>query len=134
MLLSAARSTLLLTALPTGKAETGQARPDQTNRALLEAAAGRLGVPMASPAGFDAAAALSQGRDQAVICDWPSPVTAPGRLHGFLVVDCLAEGERPGLAEIEGRGVTAVAAEMVVFEWLELADSDDFRAMLQLIR
>ena len=134
MLLSAARSTLLLSALPTGNAETGQATPDQTNRALLEAAARRLGVPIASPDGFDAEAALSQGRDQAVFCDWPSPVTAPERLHGFLVVDCLAEGERPGLGEIDGKDVTAVAAEMVVFEWLERADSDDFRALLQLIR
>ncbi len=134
MLLSAARSTLLLTAVPTGKAETAQATPDQTNRALLEAAARRLGVPIDSPAGFNAEAALSQGRDQAVFCDWPSPVTAPERLHGFLVVDCLAESERPGLDDIGSGGVTAVAAEMVVFEWLERADSDDFRTLLQLIR
>ncbi|HIP79498.1 MAG TPA: hypothetical protein EYH07_13690 [Kiloniellaceae bacterium] len=134
MLLSAARSTLVLTALPTGAAETGHATPDRANRALLEAAARRLGVPIVSPTGFDAEAALSQGRDQAVFCDWPLPAAVPERLQGLLVVDCLAESERPGLDEIEGEGVTAVAAEMVVFEWLERADSDDFRTLLQLIR
>ena len=52
----------------------------------------------------------------------------------FLVIDCLPEDQRSSFDTLEAKGTTAVTAEMVVFEWLERADSDDFRALLKQIR
>lgn len=128
MLLSAGRSTLLTAANPEDPTE---------EQSLLSAAAERLHVPRSTAEGFAAAAALEQGRDQVVSTSLARPEIEDAlreRLHLFLVLDCLPAAERPTVEALAGQGITAVTAEMVVFEWLERADSDDFRSMLQLIR
>ena len=127
LLLSAERSVLVIGAAPDQGSETP---PEvSANRALLTAAAERLQVPCRAPG----VAADREGRDQLVIAA-PLSQVLPAAGQRFLVVDCLPADRRPELDSLARDGVTAVTAEMVVFEWLERAASDDFRALLKLIR
>lgn len=133
MLLSARRSILLYTGLSGSAEDNGKAA---ANRALLAAAAQRLSVPQREGGRFTGAD-LDDGRDQLVITGRERPaIEEPlrSKLHLYLVLDCLPPAERPTVEELADQGITAVTAEMVVFEWLERADSDDFRSILQLIR
>lgn len=133
MLLSARRSILLHTGHSDSDGDGGK---PATCHALLNAAAQRLNVPQREE-GKLTGADLDDGRDQLVITGREDPtIEEPlrSRLHLYCVLDCLPPAERPTAEELADRGITAVTAEMVVFEWLERADNDDFRSMLQLIR
>ncbi|NIA68859.1 hypothetical protein HBA54_09670 [Pelagibius litoralis] len=130
MLLSAKRSVLIL---PDPTADPALAE-QKANLSLLTAAAQRLQVPCCIPGTIPSAAATGDGRDQLVFATAQLQPAAAEGLQRFLVVDCLPAQDRPATNSLIGEGVTAVTAEMVVFEWLERADTADFRALLKLIR
>jgi len=129
MLLSARRSLLLLPA--NAPADTTRAR------ALLTAAAERLTVPAVSANSPNWRVALATGRNQLVSA---GPLSAaemkrlPPGTTVFLVLDCLAEAERPPAESWASMAATPVTAEMVVFEWLERGATDEFRDLIALIK
>jgi len=55
-----------------------------------------------------------------------------------VVADAVASRQRllrdMALQRIKRCGIEIVTAEMVVFEWLRVADTEDFRAVLPLLR
>jgi nicotinamidase-related amidase len=67
-----------------------------------------------------ALAARQQGLDVFIVCDAVSSRSAFDR--------------DTGLARMTADGVTLVTAEMVMFEWLERAGTDDFKTLSRLIR
>ncbi len=88
----------------------------------------------------------SNGRQVAVIFGTETHVcvlqTAFGLLAAgwsvALVVDACGSrtvlDKQTGIDRLTQAGATAVTTEMVLFEWLERADTDDFRALLPVIR
>jgi nicotinamidase-related amidase len=56
----------------------------------------------------------------------------------FVVADAVGSraesSRRLGLERMRDRGVDIVDSEMVIFEWLERAATDDFRALSKLIK
>lgn len=92
------------------------------------------------------AAIAQSGRDQVVLCGTEAHVcvlqSALGfralGLEVFVVADAVGS-RRPqsrelALERLRGEGVVVVNAEMVVFEWLERAATEEFRAVSPLIR
>ena len=99
---------------------------------------------LASP---DIAARLSAlGRPQAVVCGAEAHVcvlqTALDLVardyRVFVVADAIGSRDpanrEAALARLSGAGATAVTTEMVLFEWLKRAATEDFRALLPLIK
>jgi nicotinamidase-related amidase len=88
----------------------------------------------------------AEGRDQAILCGAEAHVcvlqTALGlRAEGmtvFVVADAVSSRSPHSVAAAEARLVQAgcvwVTTEMVVFEWLERAGTEEFRALAPLIR
>jgi len=130
MLLKAVRSLLLL---PAGPPPGEPAR----KLALLRAAAERLQVPAVSRNSPNWTVGLATGRSQLVAAT-PLEAAALARLPRgttpFLVIDCLAEAERPPEADWQSMSATPVTAEMVVFEWLERGATEAFRDLIGLIK
>jgi hypothetical protein len=129
MLLSAKRSLVLLPAAPP---------PETAERlALLRAAAERLGVPLVSANSPNWAIGLATGRNQLVtagLLSKPEMKRLPPGTKVFLVVDCLAEHDRPPESAWTDLAATPVSTEMVVFEWLERGATDEFRDLIKLIK
>jgi nicotinamidase-related amidase len=86
------------------------------------------------------------GRGQMVVCGMETHVCVlqtaldlrqSGR-DVFVVADAVGSrtesSRRLGLERMRDRGVDIVDSEMVVFEWLERAATDDFRALSKLIK
>jgi len=130
MLLSATRSLLLLPPeTPDGKA--GE------NLALLQAAAGRLSVPLVSLQSANWQVGLATGRSQLVAAAALDETAFRGLPPGtevFLVIDGLPEAARPPEDSWQAMPVTPVTTEMVVFEWLERGATPEFRDLIQLIK
>ena len=86
------------------------------------------------------------GRDQMVICGTETHVCVlqtvadllVEELPVFLVTDASGsraeENRRAGVARMAGFGAQCVTSEMVLFEWLEAAGNDDFKALSKLIK
>jgi nicotinamidase-related amidase len=59
-------------------------------------------------------------------------------LEPFVVVDAIAsratESKEAALRRLHANGIELVTTEMVIFEWLERAGTDDFRALLPLLK
>ncbi len=130
MLLSAKRSLLLLPP----EAPSGAAGE---NLGLLKAAATRLNVPMVSPQSANWRVGLAMGRNQLVVAGLlggPETQGLPAGTTVFQVIDCLPEAQRPPESDWPEMAATPVAAEMVVFEWLERGATDEFRDLITLIK
>lgn len=129
MLLSAKRSLVLLPAAP--PPETA------TKLALLQAAAGRLGVPLVSANSPNWAIGLATGRNQLVtagLLSEPETKRLPPGTQTFLVIDCLAEQDRPPESAWADMAATPVSTEMVIFEWLERGATEEFRDLIKLVK
>ena len=134
MLLSAARSLLLLPPLL-----PAQATPPEARRplGLLRAAAARLQVPAVSVNSANWRVGLATGRNQlvaAAVLDEAALKGLPAGTTVFLVLDCLAEEHRPPESAWLAMAATPVTAEMVVFEWLERGATEAFRDLIALIK
>jgi len=129
MVLSAKRSLVLLPADPPPEAAA--------KLSLLQTAAERLAVPLVSAKSPNWAVGLATGRNQLIsagLLSEPEMKRLPPGTHVFLVVDCLAERERPPESAWADLAATPVSTEMVVFEWLERGATDAFRDLIKLIR
>ncbi len=129
MLLSAKRSLVLLPGSPPPEAAQ--------NLALLRAAAERLAVPLVSANSPNWAVGLATGRNQLITASLlgePEAKRLPPGTKVFLVVDCLAERDRPPENTWGEISATPVSTEMVVFEWLERGATDEFRDLIRLIK
>jgi nicotinamidase-related amidase len=94
----------------------------------------------------DLSALRAGGRDQMVICGTETHVCVlqtvadllAEELPVFLVTDASGsraeENRRAGVARMAGFGAQCVTSEMVLFEWLEAAGNDDFKALSKLIK
>ena len=129
MLLSAKRCLVLL---------PGSPPPETAEKlALLQAAAARLGVPLVSANSPNWAVGLATGRNQLVtagLLGEPEMKRLPRGTEVFLVLDCLAERERPMESAWADLAATPVSTEMVVFEWLERGATEEFRDLIKLIK
>lgn len=130
MLLNAAQSLLLLPAAPP---------QDEPGRclALLRAAAERLRVPLVSMNSANWRLGLATGRNQlvaAVRLDGAALRSLPPGTQAFLVIDCMAEADRPPEAGWSALDATPVTSEMVIFEWLERGGTEAFRDLIPLIK
>jgi len=88
----------------------------------------------------------SLNRRQAIVCGTETHVcvlqTAMGLLGAGYNVLIVADGvssrkkrdRKIALQRLAGKGADLVTAEMVIFEWLHRADTDDFRITLPLIK
>jgi nicotinamidase-related amidase len=93
-----------------------------------------------------AAALQALGRPQIVLCGMEAHVCVLQTaldlprlgLRPIVVADAVAsrrpESRTLALARLRARGVEIVSAEMVLFEWLGVAGTPDFKALLPLIR
>lgn len=130
MLLNAKRSLLLL------PGDSPGGRPAR-NLALLQAAAQRLQVPMVSANSPNWRVGLATGRNQLVAAAAlgdAEQARLPRGTAAFQVIDCLAEDQRPPECDWTGMAAIPVTTEMVVFEWLGRGATDDFRALIALIK
>ena len=87
-----------------------------------------------------------RGRDQMVICGTETPVCVlqtvadllAEDLPVYLVTDASGSRAEPnrraGGERMAGLGAQCVTSEMVLFEWLEAAGSDDFKELSKLIK
>jgi hypothetical protein len=129
MLLSAKRSLVLLPAAPSPEAAA--------KLSLLQAAAERLAVPLVSANSPNWAVGLATGRNQLVaagLLSEPETKRLPPGTSLFLVLDCLAERDRPPENAWAGMTATPVSTEMVIFEWLERGATEAFRDLIKLIK
>jgi len=129
MLLSAKRSLVLLPGAPPPEAAH--------SLALLRAAAERLAVPLVSAKSPNWAVGLATGRNQLVsagLLSEPEMKRLPPGTCIFLVVDCLAETDRPPESAWADLAATPVSTEMVIFEWLERGATEAFRDLIKLIK
>ena len=90
--------------------------------------------------------ALHSGRPQVVVTGIESHVCVlqtaldlvEAGLQAFVVVDAVTSralsSKEAALQRLTANGVELVTTEMVIFEWLERAGTDDFRALLPLIK
>jgi nicotinamidase-related amidase len=118
---------------------------------VLEAAGAAAAVfeKMAFSAMGDAAITAhlrGSGRDQVVIAGIESHVCVlqtaldlhEAGLKPVVVIDAVAsravESKQAALHRLRAHGVELVTTEMVIFEWLERAGTDDFRAILPLLK
>lgn len=88
----------------------------------------------------------ARGRDQMVICGTETHVCVlqtvadllAKELPVYLVTDASGaraeKNRRAGVARMAGLGAQCVTSEMVLFEWLEAAGSDDFKELSKLIK
>ena len=94
----------------------------------------------------DLSALRTAGRDQMVICGTETHVCVlqtvadllAEELPVFLVTDASGSraeaNHRAAVERMAGFGAQCVTSEMVLFEWLEAAGNDDFKALSKLIK
>ena len=87
----------------------------------------------------------AEGRDQIVICGTETHICVMQTVGDFLAEDASVflvndavgshspENRQAGIARMANLGAYCVTSEMVLFEWLEVAGTDDFKVISKLI-